>query len=158
MGDMSVFSSSRHEEERRLQPTQPSVPHTVVAEGVRVEGDFKGQGDIVIDGEVKGKISTDCKLSIGPNANVEADVHAESAVISGKVLGNIIVRSHVEIQATANVQGNVTSGTVTIESGARLSGKVSIGGGGNGSVTLEKDETDQNVSNSEVEEGHVITE
>ncbi|MCR4278577.1 MAG: polymer-forming cytoskeletal protein [bacterium] len=124
---MSVFSSSRHEEDHRSQTAPQSTPQTVVAEGVRVEGDFKGQGDIVIDGEVKGNISTDGMLSVGQNANIEADMNAERAVISGKVFGNVTVRSHLEIKATASVRGDVTSGTVTIESGASLRGMVSIG-------------------------------
>lgn len=105
------------------------APQTVVAAGVRVEGDFRGQGDIIIDGEVKGVVATDGLLTVGPNASVEADIHAEGAIIAGKVTGNVTIRSHVELKTTAHVVGDVAAATATVESGARLCGSVTIGAG-----------------------------
>lgn len=100
---------------------------TVIAKGVRVQGDFHGQGDILIDGEVHGNLSTSGVLTIGPQAVVTADVEAESAKVAGEVRGNMKITSHLDMLPTARVTGDVVCRTASIESGAFLKGSVSIG-------------------------------
>ena len=132
-------------------PPLPAVrtsAQTVVAQGVRVEGDFQGQGDIVIDGEVKGNISTNGLLTIGTHAHVQADVDADSATVAGRVDGNVNVKAHLELKATAKVKGDVRCATATIESGAVLQGTISIGGDATTSAPT-KDESESPDSQSD---------
>lgn len=100
---------------------------TVIAHGVRVEGDFSSQGDVVIEGEVHGNVAVGGSLSVGAQAKLKADVSAEQATIAGVVEGNMTIRSHLDLKATAKVAGDVSCETAAIESGATLCGKVMIG-------------------------------
>lgn len=104
---------------------QPSA--TVIAHGVKVEGDFSSQGDVTIEGEVHGKVATSGMLNVGPRAVLKADITAGKAVIAGSIEGNLHIGSHIEIKATAKILGDLECGTATVESGATLCGKVIIG-------------------------------
>ncbi len=100
---------------------------TVIANGVRVEGDFSSQGDVLIEGEVHGNVSTSGMLTVGPAAKLKADVKAEKAVVAGTVEGNLTVGSHLDLKSTACLMGDLTCETVSVESGASMNGRVMVG-------------------------------
>lgn len=125
---MSMFTTKRFDENGAVSPYgDKSAGTTIIAHGVRVEGDFTSKGDVQIEGEVQGHVETSGMLTIGPQAKLTADVRAESAVIAGSLEGNLTVTSHLDLKATARVVGDVTCETASIESGAALNGKVSVG-------------------------------
>ena len=100
---------------------------TIIAQGVKVEGDFHSQGDVVIDGEVMGSIETAQALTIGATARIHANVSAKSAVIAGEVKGNIIATDNLELLATSIIQGDVETANLSIASGAKVNGKINMG-------------------------------
>ena len=100
---------------------------TIIAEGVKVDGDFVSQGDVIIDGEVTGSVQTDSALRIGESAKIRADVSARSAVISGEVQGNVRVTERLDLTESALVHGDVEARLLSIAPGARLNGRVSMG-------------------------------
>lgn len=97
---------------------------TIIGPSVRVEGDFKGEGDLVIEGMLIGNLQTKNNLKIGQNAIVEAEVRANNAFVSGKVKGNISVKGKIEITATAVILGDIKAQIISIESGALVQGKL----------------------------------
>jgi len=100
---------------------------TVIAKGVKVQGEFVGEGDIQIEGEVKGSLTTKGRLVIGPEAIIVADIKAGDAVIAGRVEGNVTVERKVELKGTANIKGDVVGDLFSAESGAKIVGKITIG-------------------------------
>ena len=100
---------------------------TVIARGVRVEGDFRSQGNVVIEGELVGSLTCGGHLTIGPEASIQAAVHAEEATIAGSIAGNVAVTRKAELKATANIKGDVTAETAAIEPGAVLEGTFKFG-------------------------------
>lgn len=123
----SMFSTPKRNEGYGSSSDQPPANVTVIARGVRVEGNFASQGDVLIEGEVHGQVSTNGLLTIGPEAKLKADVTAQDAVIAGTVEGNLTVKKRVELKATAKLIGDLVCETAVIESGAAMSGKVTIG-------------------------------
>lgn len=109
-------------------PSRPSAPAlTVIAKGVKIDGDFGGEGDMRIDGEVAGKLTVGGLLTVGQEASVKAEVKAATASIAGKVEGNINVTDRIELKSSANIKGDLVAASLAIEPGAKLSGHVSIG-------------------------------
>jgi cytoskeletal protein CcmA (bactofilin family) len=100
---------------------------TVVAEGVHVEGNFKGNGPMIIDGSVKGKVQTSQTLQVGEHAIIDASVKAGSALISGRVKGGVNVKELVELTATAIVEGDITTKLLIVAEGAVVNGKINMG-------------------------------
>ncbi len=115
-------------------------PSTVIAKGVRLEGEFKGQGNILIEGSVHGTLQTDGELTVGSDAEVHAGITAVHAVIAGTVEGNVKVRNRLEIKSTAHVKGDLSCETITVEAGAQLQGNLSCHG-----VATGKEEEDRSL-------------
>jgi len=113
---------------------------TVIAQGVRVEGEFKSDGNVVIEGEVKGSVASAQHLVVGPHASIVAQVMAGSADISGVIQGNLKVAGKLELRASAEVQGDIWCSELMVESGAVMNGKLTMeraGGAGGVSEATE---------------------
>lgn len=106
------------------RPVTNKSVETVIGPSVRVEGDFKGEGDLIVEGILIGDLQTKNNLKIGQNAIVEADIKASNAFISGKVKGNITTKGKVEITNTAIIIGDIKAQVLSVESGAQISGKL----------------------------------
>ena len=97
---------------------------TVVGPSVKVQGDFISQGNIVIEGEVKGSIKTDKQLRVEEGAKIDADVSAEGALLAGEVRGNIHILGTAELTPTAKLYGDLEAKTLIVAAGAVLHGRV----------------------------------
>lgn len=133
---MALFSSPKDSEishdplkteSAQFKAPAPRPAATVIAKGVKVDGDFGSDGDVVIDGEVKGNLSATGQLTVGAEAVIRADVKAGTAIVSGTIEGNLTVDKRIDLKATARIKGDLVSETLSVESGARIDGKLSIG-------------------------------
>lgn len=102
-----------------ITPAQPGCLTRLLV----VKGEITGQDDLVIDGEVHGKIRlAGGKLTIGPEGRVTADIEAPEIVVRGEAKGNINGRDRVQIAATGKVGGEITTKSIAIEDGAEVHG------------------------------------
>lgn len=133
------------------QNTAPSSKtiETIIGPSVKVEGDFKGEGDLVIEGSLVGTLQTKNNLKIGQNAMVEATIRANNAFISGKVKGNISVKGKIEITGTAIILGNIKAQIISIESGALIKGDLDMPVG---NITVSENKSEAKYEESPKEE------
>lgn len=101
-------------------------PETIIGPSVKVEGNFTGSGDVVIEGAFTGTLKTTKSVRIGTNAKVKADVEGSSLYIAGEVRGNVKSAGAVELSATAKLLGNVEAAQLRVEPGAVLNGKCTM--------------------------------
>jgi cytoskeletal protein CcmA (bactofilin family) len=101
-----------------------------VGKSVVFRGDLTSSEDMTIDGRVEGSIQVrDHCLTIGPNADIAADVVARSVTIFGKVTGNLTTGEKVEIRVGASVEAAVSCHRLAIQEGAYFCGKVAMADG-----------------------------
>ena len=100
---------------------------TIIARGVRIEGDFFAEGDIIIEGEVRGTISTSGDLRIGQDAKVDADIKAQNAIIAGQVHGNMRIEAKLDLLASSHLSGDVSVQVLAVEAGAQVNGMMHMG-------------------------------
>jgi len=100
---------------------------TVIAPSVRVEGDFVSEGNVRIEGEVKGSIATERDLIVGENAKITAGIQARNAVIAGELHGNLRVFDRLELASTARIYGDIQSKVLSVAPGAMMKGQLVIG-------------------------------
>jgi cytoskeletal protein CcmA (bactofilin family) len=80
-----------------------------------------------MDGTVEGTISLPAsRLTVGPNAQVRADVNAHDVVIYGHLEGNIRAAGRIELRESAEVKGDIVAGRLSIEENATIKGKVEL--------------------------------
>lgn len=105
-----------------------AAAETVIAVGVRVEGDFTSKGDVVIDGEVTGTVHTDSSLRIGDAARISADVSAASAVVAGEIQGNIRITGRLDLLESSRVHGDIEAQVISVAPGSVVNGRITMGG------------------------------
>ncbi len=99
---------------------------TIIGAAVKVDGDFTGQGDIIVEGIVHGKLKTDHDVRIGGQAKVQAHIQAANASIAGEVRGNIKVKERLDLTETAKIFGDIETKVVSIAPGAVINGKLTM--------------------------------
>jgi cytoskeletal protein CcmA (bactofilin family) len=100
---------------------------TLLGEGARFEGQLAFEGVVRIDGHFKGKIEAkSATLIIGENGRVEADGALGQFVISGAFVGAIQVSGLTRILARASFEGQLETGALVTEEGARINAQVSM--------------------------------
>jgi cytoskeletal protein CcmA (bactofilin family) len=98
-----------------------------LGKSIVVRGEVKGAEDLTIDGRVEGTVNLgDNRLTIGPNANVAADLTARDVLVMGQVQGNILATGRVELRAGCLVEGDVRALRLAIEDNAGFHGKVDL--------------------------------
>lgn len=100
---------------------------TIIGPTVKVEGDFHGEGSVVVDGEVVGSLKTNKNLKIGPNAKINADIEAANILVAGEVRGNLNIKDKTELKSSAKVTGDIQTKVISIDLGAILNGKCTSG-------------------------------
>lgn len=110
---------------KQSEPITDSV-ETVIGPSVKVEGDFIGEGDVIVEGKIVGNLQTNQNLRIGPQALVEAEVKAANAYIAGKINGDVGIVEALEIAASAQINGDISCNNLSIESGAIINGRVTM--------------------------------
>jgi len=99
-----------------------------ISQGIKIKGEVTGSEDLFVDGTVDGKLNlANGSLTIGPNGDVKADVHAREVIVRGRIEGKVTGRDKVQLWSTGQVHGEVQTDRLAIEDGALLSGKVEAG-------------------------------
>lgn len=100
--------------------------NTIIGKGSVIEGTLQVEGDLRIDGTVKGEITSTESLTVGDEGVVEANLNAKATLIDGIVIGNIFAPEKIELQSRARVEGEITTKNLMVEEGAIFHGKCNM--------------------------------
>ena len=100
---------------------------SVLGKSLVFKGELKANEDLLIQGRVEGSITHSAShLAIGANGDVSADVHAQRVIVQGKLEGDVQATDSVNIEASANVRGNIYAPRVAIKDGAKFRGTIDM--------------------------------
>ena len=99
---------------------------TAIGCGTIIEGKFRFDSPVRIDGELSGEILSDSILIVGETAVIKAQVKVGSLIIYGKVIGDIIADELVYIKHDGILDGNVTTARIAIDEGGYFKGQCVI--------------------------------
>ncbi len=94
----------------------------LISAGTDITGDVKSNGDIRIDGSLKGNLNTKGKVVIGPTGKVNGEVICKNSEVSGVVEGKITVSQLLNLKASSKIVGDIVTAKLSIEPGAIFSG------------------------------------
>ena len=100
---------------------------TVIGEGVIIEGNISGAGNITIEGQVKGNVEAHGdSVTIGGKGQVEGEIIARVAKVSGRMDEKIAALESVNIARSADFCGDIKAGQISIDDGAFFKGKIEL--------------------------------
>lgn len=117
MSELSVIDS--HSEIREFSPGQVTA---LLDQGCTFDGRLTFEGTVRIGGAFRGEIFTNDTLVINPGAKVDAQIEADTVIISGRVKGNIFARRKVIMHPPAMFTGTVTTPSLRIDEGVVFEG------------------------------------
>jgi cytoskeletal protein CcmA (bactofilin family) len=127
----SAVKSKETGESQAIQSATPALPaeeRRVVAwvgRSVIFNGTLISSEDMTIDGRVEGTIEARGQsLTIGPNADIRADIVAKTVMIFGSVTGGVRASARVEIRASGRLEGSLAAPRIVVFDGALVRGRV----------------------------------
>lgn len=109
-------------------PSTPAEPPrktpkvaSLVSGDITVEGGITGDGELQIDGVVRGDVRVG-RLTVGETGHIEGSVFAEAAEIRGRIVGSVTAKQ-VRLYGTAYIDGDITHEQLAMETGAFFQGR-----------------------------------
>ena len=95
-----------------------------IGASIVVKGDITAREELVISGRVEGSIVVEGhSVIVRPGADVAADIQAHTIVVSGQVLGALIADEAIELQSSAEIEGELAAPLLKMHDGAVFNGK-----------------------------------
>ena len=105
----------------------PKTINTLLGVGTSIEGTIEFNNTVRLDGEVKGKISSNQgTVIIGEKAVVSAEIIVDTAIIMGEVNGTIHAKEKIEVYSPGRITGDIQAPVILIESGVVFNGNCSM--------------------------------
>ncbi|SEV94756.1 protein CcmA, bactofilin family [Chitinophaga sp. YR573] len=118
-----MFSNNNRNARNEGKSVMPTSNVNIIGSGTSIQGDIVCEGDIRIDGQVNGLVSTKAKIVVGPEGEITGDLVCHSADILGKVTGIIKVEDLLFLKASALVKGDVYTAHFEMEPSAKFNGR-----------------------------------
>jgi cytoskeletal protein CcmA (bactofilin family) len=83
-------------------------------------------GTLRIEGEFEGDILNCDRLEVGEHGLMRSDIEVKTALILGRVIGNMRALGVVEMKSGARVEGDVVAMSVVMEPGVHFSGRCTM--------------------------------
>ncbi len=108
---------------------KPSEGATVIGQSIIIHGELSGSEDLFLDGTIDGTLRfPGNRLTVGPNARVLAEIHAQEIIIFGHVTGNVYASGRVDLRQSASLIGDISASRLSIEENATIRGRADLTG------------------------------
>jgi cytoskeletal protein CcmA (bactofilin family) len=105
---------------KNREPEMPTI--NILGPGAVVKGEIQVNGDFRIDGTLNGSIQCKGKIVVGPTGRIDGEIQCQNADFSGEVTATVKVAELLTLKETARFSGDITTGKLAIEPGAKFSG------------------------------------
>jgi cytoskeletal protein CcmA (bactofilin family) len=108
---------------KQSKPSRPREFTTHINDGTEIDGKITFSGTVLLNGRVRGEITSTDTLVVGERGVVNASIHAGVVEVSGEVVGNISAAERIELHPSSRVYGDIEAPVVIIDEGALLEGQ-----------------------------------
>ena len=112
--------------ERPSDPSPGTRSGGVLSSGVSIDGDLTFRNELLIDGNVKGKINATGALVVGKNAHIRGEVRTKSVIVQGRIDGNVFASERCVLEPGATLHGDVESPRLAVDENAEFLGSAKI--------------------------------
>ncbi len=108
-------------------PETPSQNINLISTGTKITGDIYAEGDVRIDGYLKGNIKSKGRLVIGSAGTIEGEILCGTVEVSGNFKGKVSAAELLTMKSTAVVTGDIIATRLAVEPGCLFSGTCQMG-------------------------------
>ena len=101
---------------------------TIISSGVVIDGKVSSNGNVRIDGIVKGDLKADGNVTVGESGEINGEINAEVVTVGGKVTGTVLGKEKIVLESRGDVNGDIFTKILVVEEGAKFDGKSKMGG------------------------------
>jgi len=120
--DAYRYSAPVESRPSRILSSEPSGT-LVVGPGVFTKGEFTDCVKTEVHGCLEGNLFTD-SLIVHPGGQVTGTIKCETALISGKVKGEISASTSISVEKTGLVEGKISYQKISVSEGGKLEGSL----------------------------------
>jgi cytoskeletal protein CcmA (bactofilin family) len=113
--------------EVRIKKIDENEIDTILADDIDFQGVLSFEKPLMVKGTMRGEVQASGDFYVGRNANVEAKIEAGMVSARGRIVGDIVAHSRVELFSTARVEGDITTPDLEIEGGCLFNGNCKMG-------------------------------
>ncbi len=96
--------------------------NTLIGEGTTFKGELETTGQVRIDGDFLGTLTTKGKVLLSRTGRMKADIRAKEITIGGVLKGDIVASDKVQVLQSGLVLGKITSPSLQIDVEAIIDG------------------------------------
>jgi len=115
---------------------QQQILHNTITNGTEIVGDINSQGDLRLDGFLKGNLNIKGRVVIGKTGKLVGTITCKNAEINGYVEGKIYVSELLSLTETSNVKGDIVINKLNIQPGCKFTGTCSMDGNATDNETI----------------------
>jgi len=112
--------------DRPHEPSTNSRAGNVLSSGVSIEGNVTFRTELVVDGEIKGDVTSSGALTVGEHARITGDINVGSVTVKGTVQGNISATDRCTLAAGATLRGDIAAPRLAVDENATFTGSCRI--------------------------------
>jgi cytoskeletal protein CcmA (bactofilin family) len=124
--DMAPAVASRNDVER-MPAMICDAPQNVIGKGTVIQGNIVAEGDLLIEGTVRGDVTTKTTLIVGKSCVIEGNILADHAEVAGQVKGTVQALGLLIIKSSSMIDGDVLTKNLNVESGSTFNGRFTVG-------------------------------
>ena len=104
--------------------------HTInlFGSGTVIEGNVTSNGDIRIDGTLKGNMTTKGKVIIGESGQLIGEVRCKNLDVEGGIEGKAFITELMTMRNRSKILGDISTNKLAIEPGATFTGRCDMSG------------------------------
>jgi cytoskeletal protein CcmA (bactofilin family) len=112
----------------RSKKRKPNRVDSLIGQQSQILGDIRFGGGLHVDGTIKGNVAADnderATLTVSDRGTIEGEVRVPYIILNGHVKGDVYASEHVELAASARVEGDVYYALIEMAMGAEVNGKL----------------------------------
>ena len=134
---MAMFGGKKNDQGGSVAREKPAGGRTgmetsmsIIGPGMTIVGDLTTDGTVRVEGRIEGTLRAGKAVVVGKEGEVVGDIVTQDARIGGKVRGTVTAESRLELQATAQIEGQISARAqhLVLEEGCRFNGQVQMVG------------------------------
>ncbi len=121
-----MFTASKNQPvktNKKPVPARDSSAVTILTSGCHFSGKLYCRGSSRIGGKIDGQIISEGLLIVEEEAIITAEIKADEVVIQGRVQGKLLATGRVELTASSQFDGDISTPVLIVREGAQFNGQ-----------------------------------